>query len=449
MSEEARHITTDLAIIGTGLAGFAASVFALKRNINTVQIGNTGAVAYTTGYLDLLGAICGDESETPEAPETSAQSLTDPWKGIERLRVSQPNHPLCKVAKEDIHLAFKQVVDFLRECGINYTQPGAENVTALTPAGTLKQTFCVPSTMEAGVSALLHKNPCVIVDFNRLKGFSGKQVIANLQDKWPALTTARVEFPETIVGEIYPEVIARCLEVAATREKLAKILIEAAGDAKIVGMPAILGIHGPDKVREELERLTGLEIFEIPTMPPSVPGIRLREMFEQKFPQKGLTLVPQQKVTTLKFSNGIAELSLHDNYGPITVSAKNVILATGRFLSGGLEVHFDGIVEPLLDIPVTQPKSRSEWYREKYTDSRGHKINKSGIEVDHAFRPLTKNATVVSEHLFAAGAILANQDWIRGRCGAGIAIATAYKAVEEAAKLIKTDGQMTTEESHG
>jgi glycerol-3-phosphate dehydrogenase subunit B len=40
------------------------------------------------------------------------------------------------------------------------------------------------------------------------------------------------------------------------------------------------------------------------------------------------------------------------------------------------------------------------------------------------------------ENLFAAGIIIAHQDWIRERCGAGIAIATAYKAVESAAQFL-------------
>jgi glycerol-3-phosphate dehydrogenase subunit B len=32
--------------------------------------------------------------------------------------------------------------------------------------------------------------------------------------------------------------------------------------------------------------------------------------------------------------------------------------------------------------------------------------------------------------LFAAGSILAHQDWMRMKCGSGLAIATAYAAVE-------------------
>jgi len=426
MKTETRHFSTQLAVIGSGLAGFAASIFALQRNIKTAQIGNTGAIAYTTGYLDLLGSL---------APDFQGP-VDDPWKGIETLKKSHPKHPLCRIPKNDIRTAFEEFSNFLKKCGISYTSPGGKNITVLTPAGTLKPTLCIPSTMQVGATAFSEKKPCVIVDFKGLKGFSGRQVATNLHDNWPLLSNKRVEFPDMISGEIYPEVMARSLEVAGTREKLAKILIEAAGEAKVVGLPAILGMHEPDKVREEMERLTGLQIFEIPTMPPSVPGIRLREMFEQIFPQMGVVLIPQQKVDRLKFSQNGAHLSLSDTFGPITIDSKSVILTTGRFLSGGLKAQFDGIKEPLLNLPVTQPDSRKNWYREKYTDGRGHLINSCGIEVDSSFRPFDHNGNIFNKNLFAAGVILAHQDWIRGRCGAGIAIATAYKAVEEVEKLL-------------
>jgi glycerol-3-phosphate dehydrogenase subunit B len=36
----------------------------------------------------------------------------------------------------------------------------------------------------------------------------------------------------------------------------------------------------------------------------------------------------------------------------------------------------------------------------------------------------------VYENLFAAGAILAHQDWIRSKSGTGLAVATAFGAVD-------------------
>ena len=425
MSGVPRNFTTQLAVIGSGIAGFAAAVFAINRKIATAQVGNTGAVAYTTGYLDLIGKLDG-----------TTGLVTDPWQALTRLREAEPTHPLCRVAPDDIQRAFTEFTDFLGTCGLAYSAPGAGNITALTPVGTLKQTLCVPATMATGPRALAANAPCVIVDFRGLKGFSGAEVVANLRDRWPQLTTQRIVFPGMERGEVYPEVMARALEVPATREKLAVALNDVAGSAEVIGLPAILGMHGPDHVLAELERLTGRKIFEIPTMPPSVPGIRLRELFQQVLPQQGVTLIPQQRVTSLSFDGDGATLALRDSYGPIRVHAQAVILATGRFLSGGLEAHPAGIREHLLDLPVIQPADRSDWYRERYTDPRGHPIHRAGIEVDDSFRPLTGEGQRYHERLFAAGVILAHQDWIRGRSGAGIAIATAFKAVTEAERFL-------------
>ena len=427
MNDAPRHITTQLAVIGSGIAGFAASIFALKRKIATAQVGNSGALAYTTGYLDLIGKRDG-----------AAGVVNDPWQALDSLRLAQPKHPLSRVANRDIEQAFGEFTDFLDECGLAYTAPGRHNIAALTPVGTLKQTLCVPATMAAGPRALDADAACVIVDFIGLKGFSGAEVVANLRQRWPHLTTQRIAFPGMDHGEIYPEVMARALEVPATREQLAGALNAVAGPAQVIGLPAILGMHRPDRVHAELQRLTGREIFEIPTMPPSVPGIRLRELFQQVLPQMGVNLIPQRKVSSLSFGEDGATLALSDSFGPIRIHAQAVIMATGRFLSGGLEAHPAGIREHLLGLPVTQPADRSDWYRARYTDPRGHPIHRAGIEVDDSFRPLNADGRLYNERLFAAGVILAHQDWIRGRSGAGIAIASAFRAVLEAERFLST-----------
>ena len=187
----------------------------------------------------------------------------------------------------------------------------------------------------------------------------------------------------------------------------------------------------------DLEQRTGLSIFEIPTMPPSVAGVRLREWLEQTLPGKGVTLIPQQKVTALSLAVDGATLDLRDSFGPIRIQARAVILATGRFLSGGLQAHPDAIREPLLGLPVTQAAGRADWYRERYTDVRGHPIHRAGIETDAESRPLGPDGRPCSQRLFAAGTILAHQDWIRSRSGAGIAIATAYQAVQAAQRALR------------
>jgi glycerol-3-phosphate dehydrogenase subunit B len=150
-----------------------------------------------------------------------------------------------------------------------------------------------------------------------------------------------------------------------------------------------------------------------------------------------MNLIPQQKVKTIDFDKESIILKLSDNFGPIEIQARTALLATGRFLSGGLEAHFDHIAETLINLDIHQPASRKDWYRERYLDGHGHDIHLAGIETDQFYRPLNKDGSVFDKRLFAAGIVLAHQDWIRQRCGAGVAIATALQAVEAAQNLLQ------------
>jgi len=122
-------------------------------------------------------------------------------------------------------------------------------------------------------------------------------------------------------------------------------------------------------------------------------------------------------------------LSIGNKKSEYTVRANGIILASGRFGGGGLYADRQRIRESLFDLPVSQPKDRSMWHRENFLDSRGHPANQAGIEVDDLFRPLDSSGQPAFERLFVAGSILAHQDWMRMKCGSGLAIATAFAAV--------------------
>lgn len=424
MIGEHRLVEADTVIIGTGMAGFAAAIFALDRGLDVAQIGNAGALSYTTGYLDLLGYEDG-------------RAVVAPMEALERLRAASPDHPLARIAPATIEKALARFVAALTEFGIAYSPPGGENVKALLPTGLAKPTRSVPMTMMPGASALAERRKTLVVDFHGLAGFSAKEFAANFRSSWPALTTARIGFPDMDSGaEVFPEVMARALEVRATRERLAALLRNVAGNAEAIGVPAIFGIHGPDRVHAAMQELVGLALFEIPTMPPAVPGLRLRELLEQALPARGVKLAAQHKADRAELRPDGVELAYRDNFGPIAIHARTAVLATGRFLSGGLVAERDGVREVLFDLAVSQPEERSGWHRDDYFDPRGHPVNRAGIDVDAAFRPLDPNGEPVSDRLFAAGAVLSGQDWIRQRCGAGLAIATAWHAVEGVARVL-------------
>jgi len=87
------------------------------------------------------------------------------------------------------------------------------------------------------------------------------------------------------------------------------------------------------------------------------------------------------------------------------------------------------IRESIFDLPVHQPDKRSEWHCYEFLDPAGHPVNRAGLVTDDRFRPLDRSGNAAHDRLFAAGSILAYQDWMRQKCGSGLAIATAYAAV--------------------
>jgi glycerol-3-phosphate dehydrogenase subunit B len=409
-------------VIGAGMAGMAAALFAARRGISVIQAGLTGETLYASGLLDLYGVSHGSRRDL----------IDDPWQGINALRQSHPEHPFCKVSQRQIRSGFDALTDFLHAAGHPYTGYAHKNARLITSVGTVKRTFRVPATMWAGVKALEAKSNCLIIDIQGLRGFSAAQIVNTLKSAWPGLTAATIDLVwESRLGPKYAEHLARGLQVDRARRDLADAIRPHLGKAEVVGLPAILGIQDADAVCQDLSRRLDLPVFEIPTMPPAVSGIRLKEAFDIHIPDMGVkpfyhhTVQAIQRRPDGRFATEIGRT------GPeATVIADCVLMATGRFLGKGLIAGREGIREALLNIPVSQPQNRSRWHREQFLDPRGHAINLAGIEIDDRFRPLSASGRPVYENLFAAGAILAHQDWIRSKSGTGLAVATAFGAVD-------------------
>ena len=409
-------------VVGAGMAGMAAALFAAHQGMSVIQAGLTGETLYASGLFDLYGVAHGSRG----------QLIDNPWQGLQALKQNHPRHPFCKVTPDQIRAGMTKLTDFLAVAGLPYRGYPDRNARLLTPVGTIKRTFRVPATMWAGVKALEQTPPALIVDIVGLRGFSAAQIVNTVGSAWPQLRAATIEIPwENRMGPKYPEHIARSLELEASRRELAAAIRPHLGSADVVGLPAILGIHTTETVRAHLNRLLGVPVFEIPTMPPAISGTRLKEAFDIHMPQQGVTTFYHHRVfSARRQQGGRFVLELGRTEPETTVIARQVLLATGRFLGKGLEARREGICEPLFGLPVSQPENRSCWHRETFLDPKGHAINLAGIEVDGHFRPVHTSGQPVHENLYAAGSILAHQDWIRTKCGTGLAVATAYGAVQ-------------------
>jgi glycerol-3-phosphate dehydrogenase subunit B len=423
----------DCFVIGAGMAGMAAALFAAQRGLAVGLCGSVGGIDFSTGLIDLLGVH----------PVAEKKPWDDPFQALAALARDEPGHPYAKVGPDRIRTAIEAFTDFLNGAGIPYHGRDA-NCRLLSPAGTAKLTWRVPGSMWNGVLAMEERAPTLIVDFHGLKGFSGRQIAQVQQRHWPGLRSVLVRYPG-FRGELYAEHLAMRLAEPGSRRTLAQVVAQHMNGEAYVAFPAALGLYGAADVQARLEDLLEARVFEIPTLPPSLAGLRLRAAFEQRLPRlpgARVAVYSQKMVRRCERLDG-GDLRFHlsgmESTEPeFTIRARAAIHAGGRFFGKGLAADRKAVTEPVFDLPVRllpgdpdgELDGREHWHRETFFDERGHPVNHAGLVTDDQLRPLGEDGRAALPNLFAAGSILAGQDWMRARCGAGLAIATAWAAVD-------------------
>jgi len=408
----------DILVIGAGLAGMVATARASALGLKTIQAGNSSSLFFASGLFDLLGVF----------PTDSGKILTHPYSAIKELQSDQPYHPYSKTSPDQIKESFQFLAEFLNSAGLKYSLPGTDNKQILTSLGTFKPTYMVPETVSKGCN--LHKNDknLLIVDFKGLRGFSAKQAASGLGKKNGKTYTLSIDLPEN-KGSLNPVHLAKTFEKKEFIQSLSDKILKFSGKADIVGLPAICGIHNSFEIVKSLEKNIGMDVFEIPGMPPSIPGLRLKNAFEKKLSELNAGFLSNAKIVfhTMEKDHFILQ-AINDNF-EIRIKARGVILASGRFPGGGLFARRDIILETVFDLPVFQPKTREMWHQLNFFDPKGHQINQAGLETDDRFRPFDKTGKPAFENLYTAGSIIAHNDWARLKSGAGVSCVSAYTAV--------------------
>jgi glycerol-3-phosphate dehydrogenase subunit B len=417
-----KRIKHDLVVIGSGLAGMAAAVFAVNRGISTAIVGSMGEAWFTSGAIDLMGVH----------PVESGRRWNDPWAAIDALRRDLPGHPYAKLSNATIRTAVGEFLLFLNEAGLPYRTGEEGNLEIVTAFGSIKTTHAVPQTMWPGVAAFSLKAPCLAVGLQGLKGFSARLMSERLKTAWPDLR--HVSLPPLFDGlaqEISPLPLAGALETPEFRARLAGLIEPHLKDAGFVALPAVLGVNQAHRVLDDLAERLGRPAFEVPAMPPSIPGIRLKETLIRGLAEKGVRCLFQKQVLRAERRSGEGfSVEVGQADVEVRIRSKGIVMATGRFMGGGLRADRNRIKETLFGLPVVQPDHRDDWHADGFFDPAGHAVNRAGIETDALARPLASDGRPAIEGLFAAGTILAHQDWTRMKCGSGLSLATAWQAVE-------------------
>jgi glycerol-3-phosphate dehydrogenase subunit B len=235
-----------------------------------------GTLHWGSGCVDVLGYFPFDNSDP----------LQSPAAGISQLVRDHPDHPYAFVELIKLRLPLEAVRELCAQG--DYPLHGDLDRNWLLPSalGTFRPTCLAPETMIAGDLRLT--TPMLIVGFEQFQDFYPEFIADNITCQGRPAKGVSLDLPSLRRQRfVTGRVLAFMFQSAEFRQELVSSLKSKLNGVARVAFPAVLGLKDTLKIKSELEAQLGLPVFEIPGLPPSIPGIRLHELFVQAIERLG------------------------------------------------------------------------------------------------------------------------------------------------------------------
>ena len=419
----------DSLIIGGGLAGLVCGIRCAEAGLKTAIIsrGESG-LAFSSGTIDVLGA------------DQARQTVDNPFAAIKQLVNEQADHPYAKVGTAKTEQALDWFRKLTETMGLPY-QPLADrqNHQRFTALGALRPTYLAPASMSR---LPVDKAPgelkrIVTVNFAGFRDFQPELAAGNIKRHPDFAHVDVASVTITLPGHILAGrdtntmrsvELSRSLDNDKAIALLAGRLKSAVGQADLVLIPGVLSLdHGVERI-QQLADLSGYNLCELATLPPSLPGLRLANRLQRQFTRLGGMIMQGDEVTGGEFVDGrLHSIKTHSNQMALT--ADHVILASGSFMSGGLKADRSRIFEPLFGLEVNTSSGRTEWANETFLNGRAHAFARFGVVTDELMRPKKDSKTI--ENMYCAGSVLGHAEPVEEASSGGIAIATGWAVAEQ------------------
>lgn len=389
------------------------------RDVRIVAKGQ-GATHWHAGTVDVLGYT--SSGSTP---------VYDILDAVDQLAQDGSDHPYAILGAEAVRAALDDFIALSQEIGLPYCGAGevGHNLLLPSPVGSARPVFLAPEAQLPG--RLDSEQPMLIIGFEGFVGFYPKLMADNLSAQGHtaraaflplSLITTRRDFNNVWLAEI--------IEDDANLNRLAEALARLVNPGERIGLPAFLGFRNHEKVLDRLRRATGAPIFEIPILPPSVPGIRFHDRLARHLTHLGVRVeIGMEVIGFHAEGDEIRWVETATSARPLRHRARHYLLATGGILGGGINSNAAGRVwETIFDLPLTNPQQRADWFRPHFLDPAGQPVFQGGVRVDRSLQPVDADGDRIYTNLWAAGGALAGADPIQERSLEGIAISTGMAA---------------------
>jgi glycerol-3-phosphate dehydrogenase subunit B len=312
------------------------------------------------------------------------------------------------------------------------SDPRGVNLILPSPAGAGRPAFLAPLAQRAG--DLRQRQPMLVVGFTEMRDFYPHLIAENLAAQGHPARALLLPLDIISAAQDRNTVqLATTLDEEQVQRRLAETLRGLVAPGERIGLPAILGLHRHAEAMELIARVAGAPVFEIPTLPPSVPGIRLTTALRRHLGQLGVRVeVGMEAIGFEAAGDTIRWVETATSARPIRHQAQRFLLATGGVLGGGFDSDAQGrFWEVVFGLPLTTPQDRRQWFRPLFLDPAGQPVFHGGVRVDGCWQAVDAAGQPVYRNLWAAGGVLAHADPILERSLEGVGLATAFAAVGE------------------
>lgn len=410
----------DTVIIGGGLAGMTCGIRLAEAGQRCAIVSQgQSAIHFSSGSFDLLGRL------------PDGRTVSDPEAGIATLAEQCPTHPYAVIGAANCARYAQEAPELLRRAGVRVAGDSRRNHFRITPLGKTKATWLTIdgylTTAEAG------KFPFRRVSIVNVEGFLDfyPEFIAEelgkcgVECRFGNFNHPDLEQIRRNPSEMRSANIARVFDHEANLEALAESLRKQAEGCDALIVPAVIGLNRSDSLAY-LEERVGCPLYLVPTLPPSIPGIRAQQALQHRFRALGGEYFLGDSVLSAETEAGRVQRIFTANHGNIPFEAEHFVLATGSFFSKGLVATPDRIVEPVFGADTVYTPNRSEWYTLRFFDRQQYQA--FGIRTDAGLRVMKEGSPL--ENLYCAGAGLSGFHPVQEECGAGVSLLSALHVAE-------------------
>ncbi|RDE14641.1 MAG: anaerobic glycerol-3-phosphate dehydrogenase subunit B [Candidatus Thorarchaeota archaeon] len=450
-------IETDLVVIGGGMAGLVAGSVAAEAGLDVVLLRKGhGATAQSSGAIDIIGYVPGATAYLMNPVEglhaLSAMCPFHPYSALGRSQEGVPSDPGRVVSR--VHSSVQWLKD--KSSGSCGALKGdlEENIQAVSLLGTSKPTCLIQETMWndtppshdsvilfAGLRGLPDFNPSSAVKAfmaNRPYGEEGPRkavsCILDVSSSGKPFNLSQIEIAQFVDHDAGLSALANSIGGQVLKT-----------GADYVAVPPILGVERARENRRQLEEMTGATVFELTAFPPSVPGLRLQTSLEAVFRKADGRLLAGHEATEVRQAGDLVQvIAARAPRRTIEIRSTAVVLASGKFLAGGLVGDERGVRESLMGLPIVDsdliPTGDSRPQRLTGViplSPEGHPLFGVGLAFDSSFHPVAADGSPIAQNLFAAGSVLAGYNYAVEKSGLGVALATGFAAGANAAAYVK------------